>query len=247
MLRKLVFLAILVALSLSLTAFAGPVSAQAQENGVPWWAWLLIILALLIFAAVLILWWLGGPAEEEPAAPAFAPEEAEEPAVGVELPEVEAEAPAMDVELPEVVAEVEAADVEPLEVEAEVEPADVEPPEVEAEVEAADVEPPEVEVRAPAIDLAAPEAVEEADDLKVIEGIGPKISQVLVAAGIGTFASLAATTPERIDEILAAESSRLAALADPTTWPEQAQLASEGKWDELQALQDSLVGGRARG
>ena len=29
------------------------------------------------------------------------------------------------------------------------------------------------------------------------------------------------------------------------SWPEQAQLASDGKWDELKELQDKLDGGRA--
>ena len=246
MLRKTVLLVILLAFALSLTAFAGPVTAQTQENGIPWWAWLLIILALLIFAAVLILWWLGGPAEEEDRiSPAGPPEEVPAP----ELVETEAAVPALDVELPEVEAEVPALGVEPAEVEeleVEAPAADVELPEVEGEAPGADVDLAEEEVRTAAIDVGVPEAV-EADDLKVIEGIGPKISQVLAAAGIATFASLAATTPERIEDILAAESSRLAGLADPTTWPEQAQLAAEGKWDDLRALQDSLVGGRARG
>jgi hypothetical protein len=34
------------------------------------------------------------------------------------------------------------------------------------------------------------------------------------------------------------------AMTDPTSWPEQAKLAAEGQWDELQALQDKLKGGR---
>jgi large subunit ribosomal protein L21 len=81
-----------------------------------------------------------------------------------------------------------------------------------------------------------------ADDLKRIEGIGPKISSLLQEAGIATFAQLAATDVSRIQEILAAADLR--GLADPTTWPEQAKLASEGRWDELGALQDELKGGR---
>ncbi len=82
------------------------------------------------------------------------------------------------------------------------------------------------------------------DDLKKIEGIGPKIASVLNAAGISTFAQLAATSADRIREILAAEDPRLTRLADPTTWAEQAQLAAAGKWDDLAALQDALKGGR---
>ena len=82
----------------------------------------------------------------------------------------------------------------------------------------------------------------EPDDLKVIEGIGPKISSLLQAAGIMTFAHLASTDVSRLKQIIA--EAGLSALADPTTWPEQATLAAAGKWDELQALQDTLKGGR---
>ncbi len=82
------------------------------------------------------------------------------------------------------------------------------------------------------------------DDLKRVEGIGPKISSVLQAAGILTFAQLATTDVARIKEILEAEDPRLVRIADPATWPEQAALAAAGKWDELAALQDELKGGR---
>jgi len=79
------------------------------------------------------------------------------------------------------------------------------------------------------------------DDLVAIEGIGPKIAGVLKAAGIATFADLAATDASRLSDILHDANLR---LADPATWPEQAQLAAEGKWDEFKALQNSLKGGR---
>lgn len=80
------------------------------------------------------------------------------------------------------------------------------------------------------------------DDLTRIEGIGPKISGLLQAAGITTFAQLAATDVSRLKQILA--EADLAALANPTTWPEQAGLAAAGKWDALETLQDELKGGR---
>ncbi len=81
------------------------------------------------------------------------------------------------------------------------------------------------------------------DDLRKIEGIGPKIASILAEAGIDTFAALADTDPEKIREILAEAGSRYK-VHDPTTWPRQAALAAEGKWDELAALQDQLKGGR---
>lgn len=82
------------------------------------------------------------------------------------------------------------------------------------------------------------------DDLKIIEGIGPKIAEILVAAGISTFAKLAATDVAKLREILDAAGSKFAAH-DPTTWPQQAKLAAEGKMDALKVLQDELQGGRA--
>ena len=82
-----------------------------------------------------------------------------------------------------------------------------------------------------------------ADDLKIIEGIGPKIADTLVAAGITTFADLAAATAEKVKEILDASEGNFNA-ADPSTWAEQAQLAADGKMDELKELQERLNGGK---
>lgn len=95
---------------------------------------------------------------------------------------------------------------------------------------------------------AAPVAVEEvstpqSDDLEKVEGIGPKIAEVLTEAGIDTFAKLADSTPEAIREILDNAGSQFASH-DPATWPQQAKLAADGKWDELKAWQDELDGGR---
>lgn len=79
------------------------------------------------------------------------------------------------------------------------------------------------------------------DNLELIEGIGPKISQLLQEAGITTFAQLAATDASRLVHIL--REANLP-MIDPRTWPEQARLAADGKWDALKALQDELKGGR---
>jgi predicted flap endonuclease-1-like 5' DNA nuclease len=84
----------------------------------------------------------------------------------------------------------------------------------------------------------------EPDDLKIVEGIGPRISGVLQAAGIKTFRQLAELDAERIEKILEEENPNLKRLADPTTWPEQARLAAEGRWEELETLQEELKGGR---
>ncbi|QDO93482.1 50S ribosomal protein L21 [Formosa sediminum] len=82
----------------------------------------------------------------------------------------------------------------------------------------------------------------KADDLKKIEGAGPKAAEALVNAGIDTFAKVANTPAEKLSEVLTAASSRLSHIVTET-WPKQAQLAADGKWDELKELQDRLDGG----
>ncbi|HMR42402.1 MAG TPA: helix-hairpin-helix domain-containing protein [Saprospiraceae bacterium] len=80
-------------------------------------------------------------------------------------------------------------------------------------------------------------------DLKVIEGIGPKIEQLLKDNGIKSWSDLANVSEESISAILEKGGERYR-LADPSTWPKQAGLAAEGKWDELREYQDFLQGGK---
>ncbi len=98
-----------------------------------------------------------------------------------------------------------------------------------------------VEEAAPVKKAAAPKkaATVEADDLKKIEGIGPKIASTLVEAGIVTYADLAKTDAAKIAEIIA--DVRGNHVTD--SWPMQAQLAADGKWDELKKWQDEAKGG----
>ncbi|HNQ72409.1 MAG TPA: helix-hairpin-helix domain-containing protein [Verrucomicrobiota bacterium] len=81
------------------------------------------------------------------------------------------------------------------------------------------------------------------EDLTEIEGVGPKIAAALNAAGLHTFAAVAATPVERLKEILAAGGEHLKQW-DPTTWPEQAALAAKGDWDAFAKLKEELKGGR---
>ncbi len=81
----------------------------------------------------------------------------------------------------------------------------------------------------------------EPDDLRRIEGIGPKIAGVLLEAGIHSYAQLAAMSAEQIREVLTAGGVR---VAKPDTWPEQASLAANEDWQGLEALQGQLKGGR---
>ncbi len=89
----------------------------------------------------------------------------------------------------------------------------------------------------------APASTETPDDLKKIEGVGPKIAELLINAGLETFAKVAATDADAIKAILTEAGSRYQ-MHDPTTWPKQAELAAAGKWDELKQWQDELDGGK---
>ncbi len=89
----------------------------------------------------------------------------------------------------------------------------------------------------------ASKAKSTGDDLKIIEGIGPKIEEILHAAGIDSFATLATKSADEIREILLAQGSRFK-MFDPETWAEQSQLAADGKMDELEALKKELNAGK---
>ncbi len=83
----------------------------------------------------------------------------------------------------------------------------------------------------------------KSDDLKIVEGIGPKIEGLLKNAGINDWSALAGATVDQIQGILNAAGDRYK-LATPDSWPRQAELAHQGKWDELKEYQDFLQGGR---
>jgi predicted flap endonuclease-1-like 5' DNA nuclease len=81
------------------------------------------------------------------------------------------------------------------------------------------------------------------NDLKVIEGIGPKIQHLFHNYNIKTWKSLANCSVEKCQYILdkAGEAYR---IHNPKTWPKQARMAYEGKWQELRQWQDKLDAGR---
>ncbi|MBP7272441.1 MAG: hypothetical protein KA974_01285 [Saprospiraceae bacterium] len=90
---------------------------------------------------------------------------------------------------------------------------------------------------------SAAAAIVNPDDLKKIEGIGPKIEQLLNDGGIHTFRQLADSSYERLKEILDAAGERYR-IHDPTTWPNQAHMAAAGLWEELRVYQEQLDGGK---
>jgi predicted flap endonuclease-1-like 5' DNA nuclease len=96
--------------------------------------------------------------------------------------------------------------------------------------------------KAAAAKPAAAKAV-VADDLTKIEGIGPKIAELLKAAGIVTFKDLTAAKAATVKSILDAAGKRFQ-MHDPSTWAEQSKLAANGEWEKLAKLQDALKGGK---
>ncbi len=113
-----------------------------------------------------------------------------------------------------------------------VEPAPVvaEAPEVEAVIE------PEPAVKQATVPGAP-------DDLRKIEGIGPKVEQALHSLGITTFAQLAEADPAELEAKVKAQGVRILPGA-PATWPAQAALAAKGDWAGFEKLTASLKGGR---
>jgi predicted flap endonuclease-1-like 5' DNA nuclease/uncharacterized coiled-coil protein SlyX len=81
------------------------------------------------------------------------------------------------------------------------------------------------------------------EDLKIVEGIGSKIEELLKQAGIGDWESLATADVEQIRAILDAAGPSFR-VHDPGTWPTQARLAHNGEWAVLREYQEELKGGK---
>jgi len=88
---------------------------------------------------------------------------------------------------------------------------------------------------------AVPMPEKSADDLKVLEGIGPKVARILNDAGINSFADLANADAAEVDKVLDANGLQ---MMDSAGWIEQAKLAAAGDMEGLAKLQDELKGGR---
>ena len=102
---------------------------------------------------------------------------------------------------------------------------------------------------APGIDHAAAKAagyvVGGIDNLEIIEGVGPKIAHLLRSNGVGTFALLAASSQAALKAILN-KGGPAYDVANPETWPEQAGLAAQNRWQDLRKLQERLDAGVRR-
>ncbi len=81
------------------------------------------------------------------------------------------------------------------------------------------------------------------DNLKKIEGIGPKIEKMFNEAGIMTWSVLSKTKVSTLKAILKAAGPRYT-MHNPSSWPAQAKMAAKGDWDKLTVWQKELKGGK---
>ncbi|MEP6984336.1 MAG: DUF4332 domain-containing protein [Chloroflexota bacterium] len=84
----------------------------------------------------------------------------------------------------------------------------------------------------------------DGDDLTAIEGLGPKSAQALTAAGITTYAQIAASTPEELEDAVKVKGGVRVLDGQTKTWPKQAQFLVDGDEAGFKTYTDHLVGGR---
>lgn len=81
------------------------------------------------------------------------------------------------------------------------------------------------------------------NDLTVVEGIGPKIADLLQTNGIKTWWQLSFADLSALRVMLEAAGPRFQ-VHDPSSWPQQAGQLARGEWEEFKAFTDALRGGR---
>ena len=81
------------------------------------------------------------------------------------------------------------------------------------------------------------------EDLTKVEGIGKKIESLLNKNNICSYKQLAKSTISNLKAILESGGSKFS-LHNPSSWPKQAKLAADAKWDDLELLQKQLKGGK---
>jgi predicted flap endonuclease-1-like 5' DNA nuclease len=196
---------------------AGSMGVAAEEEGIPVWVWPVLIIML----GFLVWWWLRKPVEEV-SGPAYPGQTDRTEISSSRVSPVIVETPQPPTRSRTIAQRISRGPTpQPLTAESSA------PSELE---EGQDQKLPKV----PPLNV-------KPDDLSIVEGIGPKINQVLHAAGIQSLAQLEDSDAAVLKEILTSAGVR---LADPTTWPEQARLAAAGDMETLKALQASLKGGR---
>ncbi|WP_350289705.1 hypothetical protein [uncultured Croceitalea sp.] len=81
------------------------------------------------------------------------------------------------------------------------------------------------------------------DDLKVVEGIGPKIEGLFHNFDIKTWKALSEASVAKCQEVLNSGGDRYR-IHDPASWPMQSKMAYKGDWKKLAKWQDEHKGGK---
>ena len=108
---------------------------------------------------------------------------------------------------------------------------------------------PPVKVKAEKAEKVEKDSVEIVKPIKVEKTVVKAATKETVkkspdnSAGINTYSELAAASEETLKEILSGAGPRYS-IHNPASWPNQASLARDEKWDELAALQKELNGGK---
>lgn len=84
-----------------------------------------------------------------------------------------------------------------------------------------------------------------ADDFTKIEGIGPKIQEVLNSHDIKTFEQLHNSRRSTLKQYLEQAGPQFM-MHEPESWPHQAGMAHKGEWDKLREYQDFMLGEHAQ-
>jgi len=211
----------------------------------------LFMIALAFGLGLLVgwLWWgrrrSASPATAADAGTVAVPEEADSEAVAE--PEEAITEPERAVRVPHLVPAVAAEPAGAVEPAAEPEPAAAGPEPAAAEPEPAVMAGPAIARRPAARKPAAsePAGTEPEDDLKRIEGIGPKMSAALRNAGIRTYARLAGTDVTELRSAI--EAAGLTFAPSLVTWAAQARLLADGDEAGFADLTRRLVAGRDTG
>lgn len=81
------------------------------------------------------------------------------------------------------------------------------------------------------------------DDLKIVEGIGPKIEGLFHNEGIKTWKALSEASVAKCQKVLDTGGDRYR-IHDPASWPMQAKMAFKGQWKKLAKWQDDHKAGK---
>ncbi|SDQ11069.1 hypothetical protein [Flagellimonas zhangzhouensis] len=81
------------------------------------------------------------------------------------------------------------------------------------------------------------------NDLKLVEGIGPKIEGLFHNFDIKTWEKLSETSADTCQKVLDSGGKRYR-IHDPASWPMQAKMAYEGHWEQLAEWQEKHRAGK---